>query len=142
MGRNINDFKGDWHIWWVQGFEPILKKAWKIAIGTGADGAQPPFLSYTGEVCAGFAIYETTGDESWKLYASSVEWGPMVLVDGHLRWAGNDKDGEPLRIYMSLAEGLSESGPFTSMYGSTLRGDPDQVAVWGANDGPPRPDPV
>jgi hypothetical protein len=142
MARNINDFTGEWHIWWVQGFEPILKKAWKIAIGTGADGAKEPFLSDEGEVCAGFAIYQTTGDGGWALYTSTTDWGPMVLVDGQLRWAGADKDGEPLRIYMSLAEGLSESGPFLSLYGSTLRGDPDQVAVWGANDGPPRPDPV
>jgi hypothetical protein len=138
MSMNINRFQGEWHIWWVQGFEPVLEQTGRIAIGTGVDGAQEPFLSDNGEVCAGFTIYEPDG----TLYASSDDWGPLVLIDGQLRWEGADKDGQPLRIYISLAEGMSKTGPFVSLYGSTLRGDPDQVAVWGANDGPPKPDPV
>jgi hypothetical protein len=136
MAANINRFRGEWHIWWVQGFEPVLEQTGRIVIG--AEGAQEPFLSDDGEVCVGFAIYEPDG----TLYASSDEWGPLVLIDGQLRWDGTGKDGLPLRIYISVAEGVSKAGPFVSLYGSTLRGDPDQVAVWGANDGPPKPDPV
>ncbi len=141
MIRNINDFKGVWHVWWVQGFDPILKKAWKIDIGTGAEGTQLPFLSELGEVCTGFAVYEVIGDGEWQVYTTSNEEGPLVLADGQLRWFGTNADGQPFRTYMSLAEGISDQGPFVSMYGSSLLGDPDQVAVWGANDGPPRPDP-
>jgi len=138
MARNINRFKGEWHIWWVQGFQPVLKQTGRICIGTGAEGTAEPYLSESGEVSTGFAIYEPDG----TLYASSTEWGPLVMGGGQLRWEGPDKDGLPLRIYISIAEGLSKEGPFFSLYGSTLRGDPDQVAVWGANDGPPNPDPT
>jgi hypothetical protein len=134
---NINRFKGEWHVWWVQGFEPVLKQTGRICIGTGADGTAEPFLSESGEVCTGFAIYEPDG----TLYTSSAEYGPLVLIESQLRWDGANQEGQPFRMYISLAEGVSKEGPFASLYGSTLRGDPDQVAVWGANDGPP-PAPV
>lgn len=138
MAVNINRFKGEWHVWWVQGFEPVLQQTGKICIGTGAEGTAEPFLSAAGEVCTGFAIYEPDG----TLYTSSAEWGPLVLSDSQLRWEGNGKDNQMFRMYISLAEGLSKAGPFVSLYGSTLRGDPDQVAVWGASDIPPSPAPV
>ena len=139
---NINRFKGEWHVWWVQGFEPVLGSGWKIVIGTGELDTREPYVGEDGNVCTGFVIYEWTSEETWALYISSNERGPLVLIDGQLRWDGPDKNGQPLRIYISLAEGVSQTGPFVSLYGSTLRGDPDQVAVWGANDGPPKPKPV
>jgi hypothetical protein len=139
---NINRFKGEWYIHWITGIDLVLNWGWKIVIGTGERGTQTPFVGDDGEVCTGFVIYERIGEESWTFYISSNEWGPLVLIDGQLRWAGLDTDGQPLRIFLSVAEGVSETGPFVSLYGSTLRGDPDQVAVWGANDGPPKPDPV
>lgn len=142
MATNINDFKGEWHIHWITGVELVMQWGWKIVIGSGAEGTKTPYVGDDGEVCTGFAIYERIGEGEWTLYATSNEWGPFVLKDGQLRWAGNDRDGQPLRIYLSAAEGQSKDGPFISLYGSTLRGDPDQVAVWGANDGPPKPDPV
>jgi len=132
MAANINRFRGEWHIWWVQGFEPVLEQTGRIVIG--AEGAQEPFLSDDGEVCVGFAIYEPDG----TLYASSDEWGPLALHDGQLRWDGTDKDGHPLRMYMSVAEAVTQDDKtYFSLYGTTLHGDPDQVAVWGANDSPP-----
>jgi hypothetical protein len=142
MAANINRFKGEWHIHWITGVDLVMKWGWKIVIGTGELGTQTPYVGEDGDVCTGFVIYERIDEGSWTLYAKSDDWGPFVLVDGQLRWAGNDSNGEPLRIYLSVAEGMSAAGPFVSLYGSTLRGDPDQVAVWGANDGPPKPSPV
>jgi hypothetical protein len=115
---------------------------WKIAIGTGDLGTKTPYVGEDGNVCTGFAIYEPTGEEAWDVYLTSDDRHPLVLIDGQLRWDGLGSDGKPLRIYLSVAEGVSQNGPFVSLYGSTLRGDPDQVAVWGANDSPPKPDPV
>ncbi len=142
MAANINRFTGEWHIHWITGVDLVMKWGWKIVIGTGDLGTPAPYVGEDGHVCTGFAIYERVGDESWTVYSTSKEWGPLVLIDGQLRWIGADNDGLPLRIYLSVAEGASEAGPFVSLYGSTLRGDPDQVAVWGANDTPPKPDPV
>ena len=135
---NINLFKREWHIWWVQGFNPVLEQTGRLAIGTGQEGTQEPFLSDTGEVCTGFVIYDPDGN----MYSSSNDWGPLVLVESQLRWEGKDKEGHMFRMYLSLAEGVSQEGPFVSLYGTTLRGDPDQVAVWGASDVPPHPSPV
>jgi hypothetical protein len=142
MSANINHFKGTWYIHWITGIELVLNWGWKIVIGTGEGGTQEPYIGDDGYVRTGFVIYEWQEDGSWPLYTSSLEWGPLVLIDGQLRWVGPDTDQQPLRIYISIAEGESETGPFVSLYGSTLRGDPDQVAVWGANDGPPKPAPV
>jgi hypothetical protein len=146
MAANINRFRGTWYIHWITGIDLILNWGWKIVIGTGERSTQTPFVGHDGEVCTGFVIYERIGHDHWTFYTSSNEWGPLHLIDGQLRWAGLDKDDQPLRIYLSVAEGVAEGEngpePFVSLYGSTLRDDPDQVAVWGANDGPPNPEPV
>jgi hypothetical protein len=142
MAANINDFKGEWHIHWITGVDVVMQWGWKIVIGTGELDTPAPYVGEDGNVCTGFVIYERIGDGEWTTYATSNEWDPFVLIDGQLRWAGDDNDGKPLRIYLSVAEGESKDGPFVSLYGSTLRGDPDQVAVWGANDTPPKPEPV
>ena len=142
MAANINDFKGEWHIHWITGVDLVMQWGWKIVIGTGELDTATPYIGEDGSVCTGFVIYERIGEGEWLPYATSQEWGPFVLKDGQLRWAGNDRNGQPLRIYLSVAEGESLAGPFVSLYGSTLRGDPDQVAVWGANDTPPKPGPV
>jgi hypothetical protein len=136
---NINHFKGEWHIHWIEGVALVMDWGWKIVIGTGELDTRTPYVGDDGEVCTGFVIYERIGEQDWTLYTTSHEWGPLVLVDGQLRWIGTGNDGLPLRIYLSAAEGVSREGPFVSLYGSTLRGDPDQVAVWGANDSPPKP---
>lgn len=143
MAANINSFIGEWHIHWITGVDLVMHVGWKIVIGTGDQGTKTPYVGADGNVCTGFVIYERIEEGSWNVYLTSDDrQQPLVLLDGQLRWDGLGADGKPLRIYLSVAEGLSGTGPFVSLYGSTLRGDPDQVAVWGANDGPPKPDPV
>lgn len=143
MAANIKSFVGEWHIHWITGRDLVMDWGWKIVIGTGDLGTKTPYVGEDGNVCTGFVIYERTGEGSWQVYLTSEDRHvPLVLVDGQLRWDGIGLDDKPLRIFLSVAEGTSASGPFVSLYGSTLRGDPDQVAVWGANDGPPKPEPA
>lgn len=132
MSRSINQFVENWHVWWVDGESPVLKQAYKLAIGT--EQGTEPFLNENGEPSVGFVLSQPDG----LLVLSSFEHGPLVLQDGSLRWNGAASDGAPLRIYISLAESLSKDDKVSfSMYGTTLYGDPEQVAVWGANDTPP-----
>ena len=134
MATNIERFRGTWDIAWVDGFSPVLQRGWKLLLGTGAHGASPP----EGDTI-GFALLEPQpqplpdGSTHYTLYASTDQLGPLMLLDGQLRWDGKSKDDIEIRIYISLAETATE----TWLYGTTLGGDPDQVAVWGANDSPP-----
>lgn len=133
--RSIEDFAGVWYIRWVAGQGPLgVQPGWQVVIGKG-DGGGPG-----GESGVGFAVFQP-GENGWHPVHSSDESHPLVLVDGQLRWDGTNADGSPVRFYISIAEARSrDEGTTFSLYGTTLLGDPDQVAVWGANDGPP-PDP-
>ena len=130
MSRSIEDFAGVWYIQWVAGKGPLgVQSGWQIVIGGagGEDGVR-------------FALLRPEG-KGWQMVSSSDESHPLVLVDGQLRWDGTNADGTPVRFYISIAEAATrDGGKSFSLYGTTLLGDPDQVAVWGANDVPP-PDP-
>lgn len=130
MSRSIEDFAGVWYIQWVAGQGPLgVQSGWQIVIGGagGEDGVR-------------FALLRPEGN-GWQTVSSSDESHPLVLVDGQLRWDGTTSEGTPVRFYISMAEAVTrDGGTSISLYGTTLLGDPDQVAVWGANDGPP-PDP-
>lgn len=132
MGRNINDFVATWHVWYVDGENPVLGRACTLAIGT-APGTEP-FLNADGNPSVGFLISQPDGAPLF----SSQDLGPLVLEDGNLRWTGTGTGSVLKRIYVSLAESLSRDNLISfSLYGTTLHGDPEQVAVWGANDTPP-----
>ncbi|MFL6291901.1 MAG: hypothetical protein ACJ759_13490 [Thermoanaerobaculia bacterium] len=136
MGRNIKDFVADWHVWYVDGPNPVLQRAYRLAIGT--EPGTEPFLGEEGHPSVGFLISQEDGTPVF----SSREHGPLVLMDGTLRWVGTGTDTILKRIYVSLAESVSKDDLISySLYGTTLHGDPEQVAVWGANDGPPPPEP-
>ena len=130
MSRNIDDFVGDWYVWWVAGEDPVLHKGWKLAIGPVID--DPPSVS--------FILSEPDPEGGWRTVLDSKKDGPLVLVDGSLRWdsPGGTLPADMVRIYISLAEAVTRDDTvFFSLYGTTLHGDPEQVAVWGANDTPP-----
>ena len=130
MSRSINDFIGEWHVSWLDGVNPIIDRDSKIEIGN--QPAIQPFL-LDGEVCVGYAVY-LNGQTQPRL--TSAADGPLVLADGNLRWIGQEPDGREVRIYLSVAEAFTQdNGRFLSLYGTTLHGDPEQVAVWGANGG-------
>ena len=130
MIRTIEDFAGVWYIRWVAGQGPLgVESGWQLVI-----------TKEGGESGIGFALL-SPGENGWSPVLSSEESHPLVLVDGQLRWLGEDDSGTPVRMYISVAEAVTrDGGRSVSLYGTTLLGDPDQVAVWGANDGPP-PDP-
>lgn len=132
MSRNIYDFVKDWSVWYVSG-DSSLAPGGRMAIGT--EPGTEPFLGPDGVPRVGFVIYAPDGSPIFK----SEQYGPLVLVDGTLRWVGTETDGITMkRIYVSLAESVSQDDRVSfSVYGTTLEGDPEQVAVWGANDGPP-----
>lgn len=127
---SMEGFSGTWYIHWVAGQGPLgVQAGWQIVIDPEE-----------GENAARFALLKP-GENGWHPVASSDSDHPLLLINGQLRWDGTTSDGTPLRFYISTAEATTRDGKTSvSLYGTTLLGDPDQVAVWGANDGPP-PDP-
>ena len=128
---DIHDFQRNWHVWWVDGFEPIVARQWLLAIGT--EPGTEPFIGPNGEECIGFNAYAPNETQP---ALSSEKDGPLVLIGNTLRWIGTNSENTRVRIYISLAEAFTpDDQRFLSMYGTTLHGDPEQVAVWGANGG-------
>lgn len=148
MSTNVKPFTGEWYVWWTSSADlPLhLEPRWRILIGTGDDSAgyvvRKPFLDDEYQVCVGCAVYEPTGGGWRRVLPREDEPLALILKDGALRWCGL-YDGNRVRIYISLSEALSAATkePTYSLYGTTVAGDPDQVAVWGANDTPPPPPP-
>ena len=127
MSKTINDFVGDWNVKWVTGLLLVIAQGDKLHIGP-----------VRGEHQVDYVLSRFEG-ERWVPIRTSGDYGPLDLVDGSLRWEGPTVGHPevPTRIYISLAEGETIGGTsFRSLYGTTLRGDPEQVAVWGANDSP------
>ena len=128
MSATIEDFVGDWNMKWVTGSFKVVAEGDRLLIGPAIDERRVDYI-----------LSRLEGGE-WVHIRTSGEFGPLELVDGSLRWEGPaamDPD-LPTRIYVSIAEGRTLDGSsFRSLYGTTLRGDPDQVVVWGANDSPP-----
>src|SRR5215204_6672995 len=103
MAQDINNFVANWIVWYVDGQSPVLKSAYILAIGT--EPGTEPFLGPEGHPCVGFVIYQADR----KPIFTSEEYGPLVLVDGSLRWIGTQGTNSILkRIYVSLAESVSE----------------------------------
>ena len=132
---NVYQFVKTWHVWYLAGPGDLLQPGAKIEIGM--DEGTAPFLNPEGETCVGYVVINPDGTGF-----GSKEHGPLKLVDAKLRWTGDGTHGVLKRIYISLAEAVDEvNGYSSSLYGTMLAGDPEQVAVWGANDGPP-PKPI
>ncbi len=142
MGIEVKNFVGIWNVQWVTGKSPWLSEGWKLAIGTGsAWGDSVPYLNEEYQTCLGFAVV----DGADQVVLSSVQQDeyhqPLALLfaDGCLRWAGW-YDAKPVRLYISLSTAQTSVGePTYALYGSTIYGDPDQVAVWGADGTGGRP---
>ncbi|HSK80955.1 MAG TPA: hypothetical protein VLQ45_31170 [Thermoanaerobaculia bacterium] len=140
MNVNVGDFVGSWTVQWVSGRNPFLQYAWTVLIGTGTNGDTPPFLSAEYAVCVGFTVM----DGSARVQLSSTPnpgddpHQPLALLfDGNtLRWSGYYEQ-QPLHVYISLSTAQTTGDSYTSLYGSTTWGDPDQVGVWGADARPP-----
>ena len=140
MNVNVGDFVGSWTIQWVSGRDPFLQYAWKLLIGTETDGDTVPRLSPEYSVLVGFTVLDSNG----RVQISTTPnpgvdpQQPLEFVfDGHsLRWSGYYEQ-QPLHIYISLSRVETLGDSYTSLYGSTTWGDPDQVGVWGADARPP-----
>lgn len=137
MATSVKDFVGVWTVRWVTGENPWLQEGWTIALGTGNEtwGDKEPFLDAEYQTCVGFAVLD---GETSKLSSNDQDEydQPLALLfsDGTLRWSGL-YEGQALRIYISFSSTEDPSGEvtYTSLYGSTTYGDPDQVSVWGAD---------
>ncbi|HXU31335.1 MAG TPA: hypothetical protein VN851_12215 [Thermoanaerobaculia bacterium] len=136
MATSIKDFVGVWTVRWIAGENPWLEEGWTIALGTGSEtmGDIAPFLDSNFQTCVGFAVLD--GETIVLSSAEQDEYHqPLVLLfsDGTLRWSGF-YEGQALRLYISFSATESTEGEtYASLYGSTTYGDPDQVAVWGAD---------
>lgn len=146
---NIGDFVGRWDIHLTQGVDgnTFLQEGWDLFIGTGsASGDLPPKITEDFSVVVGFAVIDPQEpDHPVRLSTDPADgeagnqslW--LRLAGEQLRWKGYYK-GKPLYIYISAAETLEPTlDKSIHLYGSTVWGDPDQVAVWGAGATPPPP---
>ncbi|MFL6197211.1 MAG: hypothetical protein ACJ75H_23695 [Thermoanaerobaculia bacterium] len=146
---NIGDFVGKWDIHLTQGVDgnTFLQENWALFIGTdSALGDLPPKITDDYSVVVGFALVDPQdADKPVKISTDPAEgeagnqplW--LRLTGEQLRWKGYYK-GKPLYIYISAAETLEPTiDKSVHLYGSTVYGDPDQVAVWGAGATPPPP---
>ncbi|HWM90850.1 MAG TPA: hypothetical protein VN493_08795 [Thermoanaerobaculia bacterium] len=133
MSATIDDFVGEWYIRWVDGEDPIVQKAWRLVLEKPSGSTLQ------------FVLSQPVPGQGWQPVLSSDKNGPLEFVAGSLRWISDPLDTPPedmARMYISVAEGVTwDEAHFRSLYGTTLHGDPEQVAVWGANDVPP-PSPV
>jgi len=137
----INDFVGTWYIQYKSGAPNTpLQNGWILEIGTGANGAQEPFLSAEGAVCVGFALIDPQDASQPVVMSTDDPEGnqPAVLrlTGEQLRWAGYYNQ-QPAYIYISAAQTLTPDGNYTNLFGATTYGDPEQVAVWGGSGTPP-----
>lgn len=147
MAISMKDFVGTWQVQWVDGKNPWLVPGWILEIGTSNNGSSPPFLTGEYQIATGFSVLSSLDPPTVVLSSDQQDefHQPLALlfVDGCLRWQGWYSDSDPaqpqqmpqrLSLYLSIAETeLPGGGTYKSLYGSTTYGDPDQVAVWGAN---------
>ena len=141
---NIGNFVGSWRIQWRDGVEGHgMEKDWTLMIGTDSEhGDTPPDLTAEYAVCVGFAILDENGVVKLSTVPPDEETGQpqallLRLTGEQLRWKGY-YEGQPLYIYISAAEVWTPGGAsYVHLYGSTIHGDPEQVAVWGGSGTPP-----
>jgi hypothetical protein len=146
MKGNVSDFMGSWNVSWVTGRKNVLEQNYTMLIGTGgAYGDTPPALNPDNNVCVGFAVIDAEGVP----VLSSGSYDPPLLLlylcGGTLRWEGlyPAVGGQTLRFYVSTAEAFTAGdattppAASTSLYGTSIWGDPDQVGIWGAEGHPP-----
>lgn len=134
MSESVNGFIGTWQVKLVTGGDSGFPPGTLVRLGE-------PFLDETtNEVAVGFAIQTPAPDSSGVTTVLSSQDTPdrlhfrggVLFFDGHI---AGDPNQQRLRVYIALAETVNETARF--LYGTTLRGDPDQVAVWGATDHTP-----
>lgn len=134
--HQVGEFIGRFTIRWVAGENPVLSPGMTLCVGTGRQGDRAPWLSDGYNTLVGFRVLDRGEPVS---VAASEDGGPMPLLwnDGVLEGFGVSA-GQPLRVQISLLE-ITSPGGVTSrfLYGTTVLGDPDNVAVWGAEDSPP-----
>jgi hypothetical protein len=146
---NVSAFIGTWPINFATG--PLtqpgkpLENLGSIEIGTGSNGASAPVLCATDyEVKVGFALLDTAGGVIFSSSSiGSSGSGPLLsLVGEQLRWHGpyQGSDGVPRELNINIALAVvyrgtdpEGSGTYSYLFGSTVYGDPDQVAVWGGS---------
>ncbi len=137
MIAKIADFIGEYNVTTTSA-ESALQPGMQLHIGNEQFGAAPPELTDGYYLTVGFAVLDQAGAPVLTTGDGSPDGVPLVLVydEGTLWWKGFH-EGEPLRIYLSLAQGVTLGGlPFKAVYGTTLVGDPEQVGVWGADGNP------
>lgn len=127
MSTLLEDFVGVWKIQWVAGVKPFFQRDWLLVVGNGESTTE-------GQNFVSFKILDEGGNE--QPLEPEAE-GPLeAFYTGEtLQWCGRYA-GQPARLFASLARVES----YKSLYGASIFGDPDQVAVWGGGAGTP-PDP-
>lgn len=138
MSLSIGDFIGSWQFTSIGGITKLAQQGGYLLIGTGSGwGDTPPCFSGSYEVLVGFAVLDA---QEQPLLATGDHEGeqPLVLMQegNQLKWKGY-YDQQPLYITVAAAEIETVGGRYVSIFGNTVYGDPDQVAVWGGSGTPP-----
>jgi hypothetical protein len=150
--NKIGDFVGEYTVRWVDGAQPILGKPegdsyQKFLIGTGTFGADPPWMTSSFDTLVGFSVVQYASGQPPAVVLSSSQAGThgsqqlaLSYVDGVLQGVGiHSSDNTVVMVQLSLYTHTSSGGgvEFKALYGVTAQDDPEDVAVWTADNTPP-----
>lgn len=129
MIRTLNEFVGEYTVRHAAG-QGIITAGDRLFIGTGlhedpkSDGMK-----------VGVTILDAAGIQ--KLPLPTRPPALFFFVDGTLNHSGYLEDPtQPLNLQISLYTYITDGGGlYRAAYGITSYGDPENVGVWGADDG-------
>jgi hypothetical protein len=149
--NKIGDFVGEYKVRWVDGSQPILSRpgpdSWmKFLIGTGTFGDDPPWLTSSYDTMVGFSVVQFSSSgpvvviSSGQSGIAGSQQLALSFVDGVLVGGGiRSSDNAVVQVQLSLYTDTSRGGGtvYKALYGVTTQGDPEDVAVWTADNTEP-----
>ena len=129
MAFNISDFVGTFTVKIACATQPpgVVEKDDKLHIGTGAGGVSEPFVGPDGDVQVGVSLIGSGGTK--KLSPSGFAFNGAYLTF-------TDTSQKPHVHYQISHQATPAVSGARMLFGITSTGDPDDVAVWGAEDDP------
>lgn len=138
MARTLEDYVGKYTVQFGGGALGIVQKDYWLCIGTGLFTDPPPDGTKVG-----VSLVDPQGKVR-VLPKPDLPAAFCYLVDGSLNCSGfqPDADGKMVAFEIQISlykKVLQNRGVFRTAYFVLTVGDPDNVAVWGADDNDPPP---